>query len=74
LNRAAYEQGLKAWQRSQKIKIPRNPVIPPKPRLIGYSGLPPSWIDLVRKGEGIVDRDLPYRWGYALYVASSLAL
>jgi len=69
-----YQQGLNAWRRAKNMTIPPNPGLTPTRALIGYSGLPTSWIELVRKGEGIVDKTLPYRLGYALYVASSLPI
>ena len=68
----AYWQGIEAWRRAKRITIPSG--IQPKHRVIGYSGLPIQWIDLVRKREGTVDTTIPYRWGYALYIASSVEL
>jgi hypothetical protein len=51
-----------------------NPSTVRRRMLIGYSGLSALWIELVRKGEGVVDRTMPARWGYALYVASSVPM
>jgi len=68
----AYQRGIETWRRAKRITIPSG--IQPKRRIIGYSGLPTQWIDLVRKREGTVDTKIPYRWGYALYVAPSVAL
>jgi len=69
-----YQQGINAWRRAKNVTILRNPASARRRAVIGYSGLPTTWIDLVRKGEGVVDPKTPYRWGYALYVAPSLAI
>jgi len=67
-----YQQGLEAWKRAKKITIPSSPG--PVRMLIGFSGLPTTWIDLVGKREGIVDPTTPYRWGYALYIADTIEI
>ncbi|KAI0278375.1 acid phosphatase-domain-containing protein [Russula brevipes] len=69
-----YQQGLDAWRRAKNITIPPNPGSAPNRVLIGYSGLSNAWIDLVRRGEGLVDDKTPARWGYALYVADTIGL
>ncbi|KAF9524649.1 acid phosphatase-domain-containing protein [Crepidotus variabilis] len=74
LNWDTYLRGLKAWQGAKKLAILANPSHVPNRVLLGYSGLPPFWIDLLRIGEGLVDTSTPYRWGYALYVAASLTI
>jgi len=68
----AYRQGIDAWQRAKNITIPSS--LGPVPMLVGFSGLPASWVELVRRGEGRVDRNTPYRWGYALYIADTIAM
>ncbi|KAF9529479.1 acid phosphatase-domain-containing protein [Crepidotus variabilis] len=72
LNWGIYQLGLAAWRRARSLMIPSNPSGILNRQLIGYSGLPNSWIDLVRKGEGIVETEIPYRWGFGLYVTSSM--
>ena len=42
--------------------------------LIGYSGLPASWVQLVGRGEGRVDRNTSYRWGYAFYITDTIEM
>ncbi|KAF9524645.1 acid phosphatase-domain-containing protein [Crepidotus variabilis] len=74
LNWAGYQKGLNVWRRSQKLVIPSTPGYQRRPNPIGYTGLPKFWIDLVNKGEGIVDRSADYRWGYGLYVTDSLGI
>ncbi|KAF9524658.1 acid phosphatase-domain-containing protein [Crepidotus variabilis] len=67
-----YQEGLNAWRRAKWITIPSNPGHSPNRVLIGYSGLPNYWIWMVGHGEGSVDYKVPYRWGYALYVADNI--
>lgn len=69
-----YQKGLNAWRRTQVLNIPTTPGYFRKRNPIGYTGLPKFWIDLVFKGEGIVDRKAAYRWGYGLYITDSLAM
>ncbi|KAF9524642.1 acid phosphatase-domain-containing protein [Crepidotus variabilis] len=70
-----YQQGLNAWRRVKNTTtIPSTPGFVPRRVRIGYSGLPQSWINLVRRGEGTVDPTTPYRWGYALYVSDKLGI
>jgi hypothetical protein len=69
-----YQRGLDAWRRAKNITMPPNLGSAPSRVLIGYSGLSTAWIDLVRRGEGLVDDNTPARWGYALYVADTIGL
>ncbi|KAF9529484.1 acid phosphatase-domain-containing protein [Crepidotus variabilis] len=70
-----YQQGLDAWRLAKNLRIISMVAGGvPNRRLIGYSGLPPSWIQLVQNGEGIVDTTTPYRWGFGLYVAPSMSI
>ncbi|KAF9524650.1 acid phosphatase-domain-containing protein [Crepidotus variabilis] len=69
-----YQKGLKAWKGARDLMIAASPGRVHNRVLIGYSGLPPYWIDFVREGRGAVDPTTPYRWGYALYVASSMGI
>jgi magnesium-dependent phosphatase 1 len=68
----AYKQGLEAWRRARDVMIFSSPA--PVRKHIGYSGLPESWIQRVGRGEGIVDRKIPYRWGYALYITDAIQI
>ncbi|KAF8340942.1 hypothetical protein F5887DRAFT_1076882 [Amanita rubescens] len=67
------QQGIDARRRAKDITILKNTESAHKRIVIGYSESPTTWIDLIRKGEDIVDPSTPYRWGYALNVAPSHA-
>jgi len=67
-----YLQGIGAWRRAKAITICTSPS--PVRTLIGFSGLPDSWIELIRRGEERIDRNTPYRWGYGFYIADSIEM
>ncbi|KAF9529477.1 acid phosphatase-domain-containing protein [Crepidotus variabilis] len=69
-----YIEGLNAWRRAKTVIMHNTPTAPKNRKLIGYSGLPGFWIDLIGKGEGIVEPKTPYRWGYAFYIADYIEL
>ncbi|KAF9529481.1 acid phosphatase-domain-containing protein [Crepidotus variabilis] len=68
-----YQQGLAAWRQARSLTLWLNPG-GNNPVLIGYSGLPTSWINRIHAGEGIVEKKMPYRWGFGLYLTSSIRL
>ncbi|KAF9524659.1 acid phosphatase-domain-containing protein [Crepidotus variabilis] len=69
-----YQDGLNAWRRGKGVMIYPTPGFTPRRVHIGYSGLPSYWIYLVTHGEGTVEYKVPYRWGYALYVADHIEI
>ncbi|KAF9524654.1 acid phosphatase-domain-containing protein [Crepidotus variabilis] len=71
---ASYQEGLKAWRRSKNLSIAPSPGFVPRRELIGFSGLPTYWINLVNRREGTVETKVPYRWGFALYVADNIEI
>ncbi|KAF9529482.1 acid phosphatase-domain-containing protein [Crepidotus variabilis] len=69
-----YQEGLAAWRQAKNLTIGLNPGFPQNRVLIGYSGLPTSWINRIYAGEGVVETTTPYRWGFGLYLTSSIML
>jgi len=69
-----YQQGLATWRRAKQLTLLTEPFTQRRRVLIGYSGLPTYWQNLVHNGEGIVETTMPYRNGYALYVADSFPI
>jgi len=63
-----YQEGLNAWRRARKIRIPPNLSPTPTPMVIGYTGQSRTVIDLVQRGECRVHRAWTCRWGFGLYV------
>ncbi|KAK7458729.1 hypothetical protein VKT23_009728 [Stygiomarasmius scandens] len=67
-----YQQGLEMWRRNKSIISPylgTNPISYPKKKMIGYSGMDLSTIQLLENGGRRHDRKEAARWGYAMYVA-----